>query len=120
MTRINIGIKPATLHDKHLLAEHREIVRIPNSIKRGRYNFKDIPTKFKMGKGHVKFFYDKLKYLHKRYDEIHNECICRGFNVTDFSDSFKDLPCEFYNDYSPTKEDIGIISLRLEEKIKKL
>ena len=30
MTRINCGIPPEELSDKHLLAEHREIKRIPN------------------------------------------------------------------------------------------
>jgi hypothetical protein len=34
MTRINTGIPPKELTDKHLLAEHREIKRIPNCIKK--------------------------------------------------------------------------------------
>ena len=33
MTRINVGIPPAELTGKHLIAEHREIKRIPNCIK---------------------------------------------------------------------------------------
>ena len=32
MTRINVGINPADLTGKHLIAEHREIKRIPNCI----------------------------------------------------------------------------------------
>ena len=31
MTRINVGIPPTELTDRHLLAEHREIKRIQNS-----------------------------------------------------------------------------------------
>ena len=44
MTRINVGISPTELTDKHLLAEHREIKRIPNCIARGRYNMEGIPN----------------------------------------------------------------------------
>ena len=38
MTRINVGISPAELNDKHLIAEHREIKRIPNCVAKGKYN----------------------------------------------------------------------------------
>ena len=58
MTRINAGIPVETLHDKHLIAEHREIKRIPNCIAKGRYSLKDKPSKFVLGTGHVKFFYE--------------------------------------------------------------
>ena len=62
MTRINCGIPPCELTDKHLMAEHREIKRIPNCIKKGRYSMTGQPEVFTLGKGHVKFFYNKLKY----------------------------------------------------------
>jgi hypothetical protein len=35
MTRINCGIPPAELTNKHLIAEHREIIRIFNAIAEG-------------------------------------------------------------------------------------
>ena len=60
MTRINAGIPPAELTNKHLIAEHREIKRIPNCIAKGKYKMEGIPDKFKLGTGHVKFFYNKL------------------------------------------------------------
>ena len=59
MTRINSGVKPSELTDKHLLSEAREIKRIPNLIKKGRYSMVDQPKTFRLGKGHVKFYYDK-------------------------------------------------------------
>ena len=34
MTRINAGIPAAMLTGKHLLAEHREIKRIPNEVRK--------------------------------------------------------------------------------------
>ena len=99
MTRINAGIHPSELCNKHLLAEHREIKRIPNIIKSGKANLVNIPKEFTLGKGHVKFFYNKLLYLKKRYIEIYNELRHRDFSVTYFGDSFKDLPVELYNDW---------------------
>lgn len=116
MTRINVGIKPKLLNTKHLIAEHREIVRIPNSIKSGRAIIKDIPPNFKLGAGHVKFFYNKLLYLHKRYKSLHKECVRRKFNVTNFGNSFTDLPKDLYNDYKPTVNDIDIITTRINQR----
>ena len=84
MTRINAGIPVKLLCDEHLLAEHREIKRIPNSKLNG-----NPPLKFTLGKGHVTFFKNKSKYTLNRYLEIHNECILRGFSVTDYSSAWK-------------------------------
>ena len=66
MTRINIGVRPIELENKHLMAEHRELKRIPNVVRKGRYNLKNVPPQFTLGKGHVSFFYDKLGYLKKQ------------------------------------------------------
>lgn len=118
MTRINIGIQPSRLCNKHLLAEHRELKRIPNAIQEGRYNLNNIPEHFTLGTGHVKFFYNKLLYLKNRYIALHKECLRRGFNVTDFSDSFKGLPKNLMNDYVPTKQDKIIIIERINHKLK--
>lgn len=118
MTRINVGIMPSELNNRHLLAEHREIKRIPNVIKKGKYNLDNIPAKFKLGTGHVKFFYNKLGYLHNRYIDLYEECIKRGFNVSDYNDSFDGVPIELYNEYIPTKYDRQIVLDRIAERIK--
>lgn len=122
MTRINAGIKAADLHSKHLLAEHREIKRIPNLIKSGRFNDKDTPTEFKLGTGHVKFFYRKQKYLYKRYLEIYKECINRGFKVENYSECWdgfsENLNLLFYwQDWEPTEEAKILIRERINERI---
>jgi hypothetical protein len=119
MTRINVGIPPAELTDKHLLAEHREIKRIPNCIAKGKYNMDGIPNRFKLGTGHVKFFYNKLYYLFKRYEELYNECKKRGFNVQCYIDAWKNVPEELMNNYQPTKEDRKIVQERIKEKLNK-
>lgn len=103
MTRISATIKPKELCDQMLIAEHREIVRVPNMIKSGKAKFKNIPDEFTLGKGHVKFFYNKVYYLYKRYINLRRECIRRGFNVSDFSSAFSLLPDNVMNDWDPDK-----------------
>ena len=117
MTRINVGILPSELNSKHLIAEHREIKRIPNVIKSGRYNLSGQPKKFTLGTGHVKFLYDKLLYLKNRYEKLYAECIKRGFNVQYYGDAWIGVPPEFMNDYVPTKNDRLILQQRIKEKL---
>jgi|AntRauTorckE6833_2_1112554.scaffolds.fasta_scaffold02632_1 hypothetical protein len=117
MTRINTGIHPSELTRQHLLAEHRELVRIPNCVKKGRYNLKGTPEQFTLGTGHVKFFYTRLKYLHKRYESIKVECIKRGYNITNYSNCFENLPVELYNDYQETERDRKLLQERIAERL---
>lgn len=117
MTRINCGIPPEELTDKHLLAEHREIKRIPNVVKSGKANFKDIPDKFTLGKGHVKFFYNKLLYLKYRYLQIYEECINRGFNVTNYLGAWDGVNPKLLNDYKPTDADRKIVRARIRQRL---
>lgn len=95
MTRINSAIHPRELPSKLLLAEHREIKRIPNAIASGRFNMQDVPHDFTLGKGHVKFFYPRLTYLRDRYVQILDECKRRGYNVTDYTSCFDWSPADF-------------------------
>lgn len=68
MTRINANIYPDDLIDQHLVAEYREIIRIPNTILKNGYNKnKQYPKEFTLGTGHVLYFYDKIKFLHRRF-----------------------------------------------------
>lgn len=117
MTRINIGIPPKELTDKHLMAEHRELKRIPNVVSRGRYNLKTAPSQFTLGKGHVSFFYDKLGYLKERYLELYNECRLRGFNVQSYLSSWDGVPPELMNSYVPTDRDKQIVRERIADRL---
>ena len=118
MTRINCGIPPAELHDKHLLAEHREIKRIPNTIASGKAVIQNIPDSFRLGSGHVKFFYNKLGYLLKRYKAIHAECLNRGYKVTDYENCWQGLPKNLMLDYKPKEQDKLIVRQRIYERLK--
>lgn len=117
MTRINAGIPPAELTDKHLIAEHREIKRIPNVISKGKYSMDGQPSEFKLGTGHVKFFYDKLLYLKKRYIKLHHECVKRGFNVQNYVGAWDRVPKELMNDYTPSEGDAVIVRQRIKERL---
>jgi len=117
VTRINLGIPPKELTNKHLIAEHRELKRIPNVVAKGRFNLSSIPQEFSLGKGHVSFFYDKLGHLKERYIELYNECISRGFNVQNYLKSWDCIPQELMNGYTPTEKDIHIIRERIADRL---
>ncbi|MFA9499961.1 pyrimidine dimer DNA glycosylase/endonuclease V [Mannheimia sp. E30BD] len=101
MTRINL-VPPTELCDQHLLAEHRELTRIPNAVAKGKFSLKGQPEDYKLGEGHVRFFFNKLSFLKKRYDALHEECLARGFNVQYFwSENLPQDP-SLWLDYQPT------------------
>ncbi len=124
MTRISSAVKPIELCDKMLLGEHREIKRVPNEIKKKLAEGKRVedymkkqPKEFKLGEGHVVFFYDKLKYLHERYKSLLAECIERGFDVTDFNNAFEGLPEHLYNDWTPDQRTREIVVERINMRL---
>ena len=126
MTRINAGYNPKRLTDKHLLAEHREIKRIPNMVRSGKAKLDNIPSTFTMGKGHVKFFYNKLKWLFNKYNNIYLECKRRGFNVTPYYDAWSpeneveiELIHRNFNNWVVTKEAKKHIEERINERLNK-
>jgi len=103
MKKINGNIPPKLLVDSHLLAEYREIIRIPNMVNSTDCNIilsrlKNAPKQFVLGKGHVLFFYDKILFLHKRFLSILLELKARGFTTTIDDTLFKNTNTLFYND----------------------
>lgn len=117
MTRINCGILPTELTKKHLIAEHREIKRIPNCVSKGRFSLKNQPPNFKLGIGHVKFFYNKLGYLKKRYEELYTECVKRNINVQYYGNSWNNISIDMMNDYCPTDYDRELVRKRILENL---
>jgi deoxyribonuclease (pyrimidine dimer) len=116
MTRINVGVHPQELPSKLLIAEHREIKRIPNVVASGRYSMEGQPKQFTLGTGHVKFFYDKLLYLRKRYIALNEECYARGFNVQDYRSAWNGVPSKMMGDYSPSEVDRSLIVDRIRQR----
>lgn len=116
MTRVSVGFVHQ-LTDKHLNKERLEVLRIPNKIKQNKYVSKPI-DKFTLNKGHEMSLINKVLFLKKHYQALTDECIKRGFNPTDYSDAFNNIPVHLMNDYTPTKYDIQIVRERITERLK--
>ena len=104
MSRINSAIPPRCLTDEHLLAEHREIKRLPYCLHRAVScgSVRRIPKRFTLGSGHVLFFIDKMAFARQRYSDLHAECLRRQFDVTDYAANFADIPDCFGGGHTPT------------------
>ena len=120
MTRINTGINPKNLTDQHLIAELRELPRIFTAVAnriRENKEFDDIPPKFTLGTGHMKFFYDKQYYLMDRHNELQIEYFNRYKKIWYFNPNLVNCsPC-VYKDYVPTKNDKKLLIERIMTRI---
>jgi hypothetical protein len=122
MTRINV-IPVQELTVKHLIAEYREITRLPNNLKKslerkGRpFSFDEIPSEYVLGKGHVKFFYNKMLFLKKRFEDLVKEMINRGYNPNYQDSSIFDSTDVFFRDYQPNKKALEINRVRINERL---
>ena len=111
MTRNNL-VPREELSDQHLVAEYRENFMVGSSLQRSlrspnwEKTKKSIPRQFTLNKGHVKFFYDKGKYLSKRYDELIKEMKRRQMSP-DTLRTFKkeQWPDELFNTWRPNDYD---------------
>lgn len=87
MTRINIDIAPSDLTRLHLGAEYRELPMVHAALRRSLKTksvhqiLSEVPKKFTLNKGHIKYFYTKLAFLDKRYDLIVAEMKRRGVDL---------------------------------------
>jgi deoxyribonuclease (pyrimidine dimer) len=123
MTRINV-VDPKELTVKHLVAEYREITRLPKNLqtalnrKTSPFSLKEIPSEYVLGKGHVKFFFDKMLFLKKRFESLVDEMLQRGYNPTYRDSSIFETEEQFMNDYTPTDEAIKINRERIQDRLK--
>ena len=123
MTRINV-VPVQELCNKHLFAEWREMPRLVTNLnqslnrKSKPFSVSEISPEYILGKGHVKFFFDKFKYLHNRHIELTNELIRRGYNLS-ISDSslFASVEPQWYNDYIPTNEALELNRERIKDRL---
>lgn len=116
------------------MAEIKEINQLAGSFRKSTENknlqerikmLDELPKTFRLGTGHVKFFYDKPLYLKKRFELIKAEALRRGFEVSAvFQDEWsKIIPNALISeryDYRPTKQAVELllerITLRLTEQ----
>lgn len=110
------------------MAEFREIRHVGKALKRSLnrkqgFNKTEIPTKYRLNAGHVKFFYDKGLFLENRFKHLREELLRRGFDINlETRFNIDDFPTEYRNNYIPTvdeqKINIERIQLRISEKPK--
>lgn len=116
MVRINL-VDPALLADQHLVAEYDEILMLLGSLRKCAMD-KGVPKEYCLGKGHIKFFRNKLGYLKKRHERLKKEMRRRGFRPTKSVD-LKDFDPAQCNDWRPSSKDIVIIKSRISKKIRR-
>lgn len=120
MTRINV-VPVQDLCNEHLLGEYKEIVRpfnlVKSAVAAGRKV--KIPSEYVLGTGHVLFFYDKLGFVLRRYKELSNELVKRGYspNPVPEEELTLGLPPSTMNDYVPTPSAIEINKQRINERL---
>lgn len=136
MTRLNL-VPPGELTDQHLFAEFREIKMVSKSLCRSIVALANrgladelvlarilasVPAQFTLNAGHVTFFYDKGRYLERRYKALKQELSLRslGHNTLaplDPDGIFNVLPAQFRKDYAPTPQSLAIVRQRIHQRI---
>ena len=117
MTRINV-IPPSQLCREHLVAELHELPRIFKLAAKSSPSVA-IPTEYRMGPGHVTFFYDKLSWLEQRCKALIAEMHARGYHTQydgDFSALRSQTRPELWGDWTPTIDAVNTNVLRLVER----
>ena len=124
MTRINTDLNPKSLSRLHLIAEIREITMVPAALRRSLRTrsvdkiMRSIPKSFTLNAGHVKFFYNKLAFLQKRFDKLADEMVRRGYIPDRMRRSaFDGFDAIWYNDWTPTAADNTLIEERISFRI---
>lgn len=121
MTRINSAINVLNLTDEHLLAEHREIKRIPSVYSKHNNKNKIIPPKFTLGTGHVLFFINKPFFTILRYKQLYEECLKRNFKVENYIDNWNVYENvkngHILNDHVSSMEEYHLLLDRITERI---
>ena len=122
MTRINV-VPVTELTDKHLVAEYREIMRLPKNLnkslnrKNKPFSMDEIPDNYTMGKGHVKFFYNKFLFLENRFKALLKEMHNRGFTTNFIDSSIFHVDSIYMNDYKPDNRALSINRQRIKERL---
>ena len=78
MTRINV-VDPTLLTDQHLLAEYRELPRVFALAR--PLKPREVVPEYRLGAGHVRFFYSLTGWLAARQAAIIAECCDRQFQI---------------------------------------
>ncbi len=125
MTRINADIPPKELTRVHLIAELREIIMVPASLRRSLRTrspeavHNGIPKKFTLNRGHVSFYYDKMTFLYRRFHLLCDEMEYRGYSPDrSRENAFFGFDPIWDKDWVGTIEDRDLVKSRIALRIK--
>ena len=77
-----------------------------------------IPKDFTLNKGHVTFFYDKLKFLIKRFNKLADEMERRGYSPDRTRiEAFDGFDKQWYGDWESSNKDDEIVLERINFRI---
>jgi deoxyribonuclease (pyrimidine dimer) len=117
VTRINC-VPPRELSSKHLVAEYRELPRVIGLVRhaqdRGEKTVKLM--EYRLGEGHVKFFYRRLGYVKKRYALLVAEMRRRDFKVSYPELNLIGVDDFWMGSWRPTKEAMAINRKRIRDR----
>lgn len=120
MTRINV-VPPNELSGKHLAGEHHELPRVFSLVRRAqergeRPDKNAIPT-YRLGEGHVRFFYPRLMWVWHRYSILRYEMTKRGYQINPEPLPLRDgINPEWFGVWRVTPEALEINRARLKER----
>ena len=122
MTRINV-INPSELLDQHLMIEYIEMQHISMYLqkslnKESGSNLDEILKYLTLHKWRIKFFYNKGLYLAKRFKNIKIELHKRNFLIQNKQFKLDPFSAEYKNDWISSSNNIKIIMMRINEKLK--
>lgn len=126
MTRINLE-NPTLLCNAHLVGEWYENPRVATMLLKKGGKIGKLPGQYTVrtnknpdgGKGHVTFFYNKLKWLRERYLLLIEEMTKRGYQPTDNwkPEIFGPEYTHLFNDWTPSAVDVSLSRTRIAEMI---
>ena len=126
MTRINI-VPVQEIQNKQLMAEYHESIRVFSYVIKSE-KIPEIPEKYCLGTGHVKFFFDKIPFILERYSQIHSELLKRGFklnqetfvkNLNKGKLAFQKFP-KIQKDWKPSEMEKAINRNRIQERLDRI
>ena len=119
MTRINC-VPAEELSRQHLVAEWRELPRVfrlaANACAAGKTL--RAPDRYTLGAGHVKFFYTRLGFIGRRWQELRDEMLRRGYTPGFDAPPTVEVCDDWLQDWTPDAEAISINRARIAERTK--
>jgi len=120
MTRINC-VPVQELSRQHLIAEYRELPRVFGLANKAYSAQRKVaaPSAYTLGAGHVKFFYQRLGYCRRRFRELCNEMLLRGYAPKHTQPPPTAVPPEWQLDWHPDCAALTINRQRILERSSK-